>query len=196
MEEIRIKVSGISPLLLNNPQSVDPFNEYKIASSKITSKRTKTEEDHYRLREIEVRSKIYWDDDTGIYIPSSWIIAAIGQNSNALCKIGKAKIRGAVFVESDKIKLNYESQNKVKTPEDIVKNKFFHHLMILKQGQVRVPKLAPIFHRWSFETTLETDPAILDSSDVERILHHSAKYGGFGDFRPTFGRARVEVNHV
>lgn len=196
MEAIKVRITGTSPMLLNNPQTVDPFNEYKIAMKKITSKTRKTDEDLLKLRDIEVRAKLYWDDDTGIYIPSNWVIAAIGQNSNALCKIGKAKIRGAVTVMTDKIKLEFERDNLVKTPTDIVNNPFFRHLMIVKQGQVRIPKCAPIFHKWSFETVIETDPSIINIADIIHILTHSAKYGGFGDFRPTFGRAKVESSNV
>ena len=29
-----------------------------------------------------------------------------------------------------------------------------------------------------------------------RIVQHAAQYGGFGDFRPRFGRATAEVKHV
>ena len=86
--------------------------------------------------------------------------------------------------------------NKVKTITDVVMNSEFRHRMLLKQGQVRVPKDAPIFHDWSFETAVEFDDTVVDMGSLRRIVERSAKYGGFGDFRPTFGRANAEVLDV
>jgi hypothetical protein len=83
--------------------------------------------------------------------------------------------------------------DRVKTPEDIVKNDEFRHMMTLKQGQVRVVKAVPIFHDWSFVVGLEFDDKMIDPGSLEAIIHHAAKFGGFGDFRPTFGRATAEV---
>lgn len=58
-----------------------------------------------------------------------------------------------------------------------------------------IAKSFPIFHEWSFQTELEYDDKIIDPDSMERIISHAAKYNGFGDFRPTFGRATVEVQH-
>lgn len=64
--------------------------------------------------------------------------------------------------------------------------------MLLPQKDVRVEKFMPIFHDWSFDATLEYDDAVLDRDALRRVVTHAARYGGFGDFRPTFGRADVE----
>ena len=37
---------------------------------------------------------------------------------------------------------------------------------------------------------------IIDPDSLTRIVEHTSKYGGFGDFRPKFGRAIAEVKHV
>ena len=65
--------------------------------------------------------------------------------------------------------------------------------MTLKQGQVRVVKAVPIFHKWSFSTRVEFDDKLVDESSLVDIIKHASLYGGFGDFRPTFGRAQAEV---
>jgi hypothetical protein len=54
--------------------------------------------------------------------------------------------------------------------------------------------MAPIFHNWSFETMLEFDDKTIDPSSLTHVVKHAARYGGFGDFRPTFGRATAEVS--
>lgn len=197
IQQAQIIVTGISPLLQNNPQTVDPFNHYAKAKKAITNKRTaKTDDDLLELGNLETESKLYFDDEIGVYIPATWITEAIICTGFSVAKIGRAKMRGGLFATEPKIKLKYRSMNKVKTITDVVMNPEFRHRMLLKQGQVRVPKDAPIFHDWSFETAVEFDDTVVDMGSLRRIVERSAKYGGFGDFRPTFGRANAEVLDV
>ena len=187
--------TGINPLLQNNPQTVDRFNPYTKAMKRINDKKTRrTDDDYMELKNIEVRAKIYWDDETGIYVPSNWVAAAIAATSFKRAKISKADVRAGVFTTEDKLKLNYRDSKKVKTPEDIVKNPDFRLDMTLKQGQVRIVKSVPIFHEWSFTCGLEFDDSVIDTDSMKNIITHVARYGGFGDFRPTFGRATVEIS--
>ena len=197
IQQARIVVAGISPLLQNNPQTVDPFNRFAKAKKSITNKRTaKTDDDLLELGNLETESKLYFDDEIGVYIPATWITEAIICTGFSVAKIGRAKMRGGLFATEPKIKLEYRGMNKVKTITDVVMNSEFRHRMLLKQGQVRVPKDAPIFHDWSFETAVEFDDTVVDMGSLRRIVERSAKYGGFGDFRPTFGRANAEVLDV
>ena len=57
-------------------------------------------------------------------------------------------------------------------------------------------KAVPIFHNWSFSTEIEYDDKIIDPHSIQSVIERASKYGGFGDFRPTFGRAVAEVTHV
>ena len=197
IQQAQLVVTGIAPLLQNNPQTVDPFNTYAKAKKAITNKRTaKTDDDLIELGNIETESKIYFDDEVGVYVPATWITEAIICTGFSVAKIGRAKMRGGLFATEPKIKLQYRGMNKVKTIADVVMNSEFRHRMLLKQGPVRVPKDAPIFHDWSFSTIVEFDDTVVDIGSLRRIVDRSAKYGGFGDFRPTFGRATAEVRDV
>ena len=196
IQTISATVTGVSPLLQNNPQTVDRFNQYTKAMARINAKKTKRTDDDYReLQDIEVRAKIYFHDDAGIYVPATWVTSAIAANSFRTVKTSKADIRGAVFATEHVLPLNYRDKAKVKRPEDIVGNGDFRINLTLKQGQVRVVKAAPIFHDWSFAFTLEYDDKIIDPQSLQYVIEYSARYGGFGDFRPTFGRAQAEVKH-
>ena len=191
------RIKGISPLLMNNPQTVDRFNPYTRAIARINAKKTKRTDDDYReLMDLEVRSKIYFDQALKVYIPSTWVTASIAANSFRTIKTSKADIRGAVFATEPRLKLHYEGSNKVTEPEDIVGNADFRTKLTLKQGQVRVVKATPIFQNWHFDFELEFDDKIIDPGSLKQVIEYSSKYGGFGDFRPTYGRAVAEVANV
>jgi hypothetical protein len=194
IESINVKISGIQPLLMSNPQTVDRFNPFAKEIAKINAKKTRrTDEDYRHLADLEVRSKVHWSDDHGVFVPSTWLLAALCKNGFNLKKLAKDKIRGSVFTTAPKIKLNYEGQDVVQTLDDVVGNPRFRYQMNVKQGQVRIMKSMPIFKDWSFETELEFENTQIDPSDLKALLEYSAKYGGFGDFRPTFGRSVAEV---
>ena len=197
IQNIKAKIIGTTPLLQSNPQCVDRFNPFTKEIARINAKKTRrTDEDYRQLADLEIRSKVHWDEeDKQVFVPSSWVLAAICKNSFTLAKLSKDKIRGSVFATDNKLPLAYRDMNKVKELDDIVGNQVFRHPMNLKQGQVRILKYIPIFHEWSFDVELEFEDTQMDGDDLKRIIEYSAAYGGFGDFRPTFGRARAEVTH-
>lgn len=197
MRAAKLKVVGVSPLLMNNPQTVDRFNRFAKRMAAINAKKTRrTDDDYLELRDLEMESKSYFDEEIGVYVPSGWVAEAIACASFRVAKLSRADIRGAMFTTEDKIPLKFRDMDKIKNIVDIVKNPDFRHLMILPQGQTRLAKAFPIFHKWSFETMLEFDDKIIDPDSLSRIIDHTARYGGFGDFRPKFGRAAAEVEHV
>lgn len=195
IQTLSVTFRGIDQLLQNNPQTSDPLNKYSKEMKKITAKRKKVDDDILEMRRIEMRSKLYWDDEIGVYVPSSWVMAMLCGNSWTRCKIKKADIRAAVFVTDWKLALDYDGKRSVKDPLDIVDNEKFQCIKSLKQGQVRVVKAAPQFSGWSFTATIEYDDDLVPTDELVSLIEYGSKFGGFGDFRPTYGRAIPEVKH-
>lgn len=191
-----ITITGTNPLLTNNSQTVDPFNKYAKALKPIKAKKNKTDDDILELMDLEVESKVFFSEELGIYVPTTWMTEAICRAGFATAKIGRDKMRGGFFPVSDKAKLIYRGMEKVKALADIVKNEEFRHIMILPQQNVRLCKAFPIFHAWSFSVEVEFDDEVVDLPSLERIAQKTAKYTGFGDFRPTFGRGNATVQEV
>ncbi len=196
IQQAIIKIQGVSPLLQNNPQTVDPFNRFAKAKKVITNKKAKTDDDLIELGNLEVESKVFFDDELGVYVPATWLTESVVTKAFAIAKISKDKMRGGLFATESKLKLQYRDMDKVQGIQDIVANPVFRHNMILPQQNVRIAKNFPIFHKWSFETILEFDDYVVDFGSLKNIIQTVAKYGGYGDFRPTFGRAFAEVENV
>ena len=197
MRNASVKITGVTPLLQNNPQTVDRFNHFAKRMKTISAKGTRrTDDDYLEMRDLEMESKIYFDDTLGVYAPAGWLAEAIATAAFRVAKISKANIRGALFIGDDKIKLTYRDSNKVKSIADIVGNAAFRQMLTLPQGQVRIVKAFPIFHGWAMATMIEFDDKIIDPDSLSRIVEHTSRYVGFGDFRPKFGRATAEVIHA
>lgn len=197
IKQATVKITGIAPLLQNNPQTADPFNRFAKAMKAITNKRTgKTDDDLIELGNLETEAKVFFDDEIGVYVPPTWLTEAIVTTGFGVAKIGKKKLRGGLFATESKVKLHYRDMDKVKTVTDVVMNRVFRHRMLLKQGEHRIAKDAPIYHDWWFQTVVEFDDTVVDFGSLKRIVERAALYGGFGDFRPTFGRAKAEVTEL
>ena len=197
IKTLNVKITGFSPLLLNNPQGINPLNKLLKLDQAATKKykASKTDENFEALNRTGIALRLFWNDDLGVYIPTRWITAQIAKHSFKRCKISKDNARAGVFTTSDKAKLKYDGINDVKSIIDITRNEKFQTLIFQKIGQVKVPKAMPIFHKWNFEVELEYDNTIIDLEQLTDILEYSAKYNGFGDFRPSYGRALCEITH-
>jgi hypothetical protein len=198
IQQARVTITGIGPLLQNNPQTVDPFNRYKkectLAYNR--AKKSKTEEDLILSGNWDTEAKLFFDAKIGVYVPTRWLTEQIVTSAFGIIKTGKDKMRAGIFATEDKAKLTYDGMNKVKTIHDVVLDPQFRHRMILPQGQIRIAKDFPVFNNWSFSTVIEFDDSVVDLTGLTNILKRSAMYVGFGDFRPTFGRAKAEVSSV
>ena len=189
--EIKLTITGTLPLLMNNPQVVDPFNKFKKEMVLITNKKKKTDDDLLHLRKLEIASKIYWEEGKGVCVPASWLIASVAAVAFKRSKISKATIRSCLTASEDYFKLSYSGSEKVKKADDIVLNEEFTKIMILKQKDVKICKAVPCFHNWSFNAVLTLDEDTINRKELQDLLDYSSKYVGFGDFRPTFGKAEA-----
>lgn len=53
LEELKIKIVGISPLLMHNGQTSDPLNRFSKQLKAVSSKRKKSDEDYEEMARIE-----------------------------------------------------------------------------------------------------------------------------------------------
>jgi len=195
MKNLKVKFTGISPLLQNNPQTVDVFNSYSKLKKPLVKKGAKrTEEDTLALRIIDVESKLFLNDELGVYIPDGWMQSFLASNTKPRSFTLK-DVRGGIFTTTNKAKLTFDGMNLVSKKIDISKNDKFIYTRLVKQGQVKLAKVFPIFHNWSFEFELEYEDTMFDIDELVQHIKHNAKYGGFGDFRPSFGRCLAEIQY-
>lgn len=193
MKRLKLTIAGRNEIRLNNPQAVDPLNSYAIAMKAFTNvHHSRRDEEHYmRQRDVEMKSKLYWDDTLHVYVPGSWIMESIAAESFKQVKVAKKKMRSAVFLEHNKIKLNYKGEKSVKTFDDVALDPRFRTVENIKMGQVRVMKAIPQFTEWSFEIELIFDDGVYTEEEMKRIFQVAVRYNGFGDFRPTFGTGTI-----
>lgn len=189
MKTLKVKWTGIRPLLMHNGLLADPTNPYTVAIKKITSKGSKkmTDSDHEERNRLEWEGGLYWDND-GPFIPSDAIERCI-QNGAQKSRLGK-DVQASVFVQDEIVLLDYSG------PRD--KSKLWGNPdYCLRRGVVvnkgRIIRVRPMFRNWAITFTLEYDETIVSEKNIIQAMQDAGSLVGLGDWRPKFGRFQVEV---
>jgi len=186
---MKFKVTGTTPLMMNNPQTVNPLNTFSKALKELTSKRTKTDEDMEEIFHLKFLASVYTNNRGQYIVPLDMIeqslIAAAREN-----KLGK-KFERSVSVFGDAV-LEFEHKNM--TPEELYEDYPELYVDIRPVGvqKVKVPTARAIFPEWSFETEIFFDETQLNDSEVAYAFTVAGERYGLGTYRKKFGKFEVE----
>ena len=189
MKKIKCEFHGISPIILHSCQCVNPLHPLSIEMKKITSIRTKTEEDIVNLSKLEWESGLYYDEKIGVYIPAENVEAAVREGAKARKK-GKDIVRG-FQCETMMIPLNIGENL---TLEQMRDDPRFYDVRSMKVKQSRVMRTRPRFNMWNISFTAMYDENLMNFKDVVDAIEYAGQYVGMCDSRPKYGKfvARVE----
>jgi hypothetical protein len=188
MSELKVRITGKSPILLHNGRLADPTDDIVREMKKITSKRSKTDEDHLELSRLEFLGSLYLDENGRVVIPGEVLESCIKSGAK-VARNGK-KIEAGAFVNEIKVPLEYEGP---KTVDGLWADKRFVHKAGVKVGTARVIRTRPVFEKWACEFTVEYNPEVINRDEVLRALEDAGTLKGLCDYRPRHGRFYVEV---
>jgi len=183
MKTVTFKVKGITPLMLNNSQVVNPFNKYTVALKPLTAKRKKTEEDMTQIYQLQFESSLYMKGDTYI-IPSDHFWKAV-------CTAAKEQKLGKKFEQSFQVMEDsiLDFPEKDMTPQELFKEG--SHVDIrdcVIMGRSRVPACRAIFTTWQTEFTCWFDENQIDEKDICNIVDIAGIRYGVGTYRKKYGK--------
>lgn len=172
MKEIRVKIVGTSPLLMN--RRPPDFDEVKVKKNEKTIDST-----------TDAINKSHYDEILGFYIPGDMIEASVKEAGKQF-KIGrgtaKKVVSYSVFVQEEKIPLNK------KIPDISIDKRWATHPSTgnsVAANRVR-------FDNWNATFTVQVDEERIDIKTVESMFKEAGKIVGIGSYRPKFGRFEVK----
>jgi hypothetical protein len=166
--KIVAKIVGIAPLL-----------HHKCNLEGDASKTGKKDEQHDGVE--EAKKACYFDEEIGCYVPSRQVKASMREAAkNFKNKRGnhKATILSSVFINEEKLPLNTREYIVDVSPVNIQKNKVLRH--------------RPRFDKWAVEFTATVDDQRMSAKLFKDILEEAGAVKGVGDYRPEYGRFKVE----
>lgn len=186
MKQLTFTIKGIAPLLTHNERLANPFDDTTRAIKAISGKRKKTEDDLLEIAQLEWRGGLYYDEETGPYVPGYNMLAAL-ISAGKVHKLGTAIKRAAVVLE-DRLPIEYQGP---RDPDALFADKRFVDIRNVKVSGSRIVRARPRFHDWKLRFTLAFDESTLQAADVAMVLQTCGSMIGLGDYRPRFGRFEV-----
>lgn len=185
-EKLRARFIGIAPLLMHRGLLADPLDDFSRAIAKISGKRKKVEADHNEIARLEWMGSLYISDGRPC-LPGDNVAGALIEAAKRL-KRGK-QLRPALIVEKPS-PLIYDGPT---DPEALFADPAFRLRVPVRVGQARVMRTRPRFRQWQCEAEIEFLASLFDRDDLIEIVHVAGETCGMGDWRPRFGRFRVEI---
>lgn len=202
MEIITVKITGIRPLIMSNPQMIDPDNKFTRRASELQAELKSIKKDNFAAREVKRREieknewmgSIYWSEEGGgIYLPGEMIQACIKEGAKKN-KLGKQIDSAFQPIEDAAVEVG---KRLPKTLEELYKFPEFSFRKAVKippRTGAMVMKVRPMVPRpWTATFVVEFDETVLSKDQVIKSIIDAGTYVGVGNWRPKFGRFTVEV---
>jgi hypothetical protein len=182
---LNFKITGVAPLLMHNGQLADPANEFSKNMRKISSKRDKTEADFEELAHLEWLGSLYLSGGKpclpGEILEAAFVAAAKKQKKGKQAQAG-------IFCP-DSYPLVYDG---ARNPQELWADKQYQYKVGARVQQNRVMRTRPIFRDWSCKIQVQYDDSLLNEEEVKHIVRVTGEIVGVGDWRPKYGRFKVE----
>ena len=189
MKSIKFRITGTCPLMLNNPQTVNPMNVFAKEIKALTSKRTKTDEDQNEIFHLKFLASCYYNDKGQYILPANMIAKSFeaGAKEN---KLG-AKFQRSVFVNEDGV-LKFKDNGC--SPEELWQNHSETYVDIRPVGvqKSKIVTARMIVPEWSMDGELQFDESQLNKSEVWLALTNAGLRYGIGTYRQCYGRYSIE----
>jgi len=191
MQTIKMKWTGVRPLIMHNGRLADPLDEYtsQIKEMRKDKRAAGTDSVMKKLVRLEWEGSLYWSESMGPVIPSDNIERCVQLGAQ---KIKKGKdVMAAVFCAEPEVKLEYDGPRALDAMHNSGRFVIRKGVVIKKQRIIRIRPMFPT--GWSVSFALEYDNQVIDEKDLVRCCEEAGALVGLGDWRPKFGRFVVEV---
>ena len=166
MKTVKMKIEGISPLLMHRfPVGVE--------DAKIKAKTRKQTED-------DVESYLYTNKNGNLVQPSTHLIGSLKKAGARFQIPGQGKLTyknlmcsGGVFIDPDMI------------PHEIQEWEIDRRPVVI--GSARIVRSRPILKKWALSFTVEYDEDEVPKQALKEIFEYAGRRVGIGDFRPEKG---------
>lgn len=183
MEMIRLKWTGIRPLLMSNGRMVDPLDPIVVRLKELTRLGAKklTEAQYREIYRLKWEGSLYFDEKIGPYIPNDNIESCLKFGARKL-RLGK-QVESAILVADDIVKLSYKGPRTIDT---LYADERFTLKKRTALGTISVRPMFPT--GWEIQFGLEFDEAVINRKDLLLVVNEAGRLIGLGDWRPKFGR--------
>lgn len=183
----KAKLTARSPIMMHNGQLANPLSPAAKALAAVSKGKAK---DLSKTARAEFMGSLYLDEKGEPCIPVDNVMAAVIAGAKAY-KLGKQAAAGVYDLpEHQTFPLLYKGP---RDPIALYESPEHVDARSVRVQMSRIIRTRPIFRNWHVNITLEYDPTLISSDDMQLAIERAGKAIGIGDYRPRYGRFTVEV---
>lgn len=179
--ELRFRITGRSPLLMNNGLKSDPLHPNTRKLAAITGKKSKTEADHKEIAHLEFLFGLYLNQGRPC-LTQDMLLAMLVKGAKKSKKGPQAE--AGLLVEEPAF-VEYDGPT---DPEKLFADETFRLRCPVKVNMKKTQRTRPMFPNWAATFEVKYLPSLLDENDIAQALETAGVEVGVGDWRPRFGR--------
>jgi hypothetical protein len=191
MKTLKVTWKGLSPLIMHSCQCVNPMLDISKDLKKLTSKKTKTEDDLTNISHLEWEAGLYWDKEIGPYIPAENIEATIRNGAKANKK-GK-DIEKYLTVSTLYAPLDYGEKL---TKEQLRAKSQYRDVRPMTVNRAKILRTRPRFDTWKIEFEVIVHENKIDDQTIIDAMDYAGLYVGLCDSRPKYGKFTTIIEEV
>lgn len=191
--QVRLELSGTTPLLMHNERLADPDDEYAKQIKELTDKgKNQTVADKELVSKLEWFGGLYTNGTKEPILPTKAIIKCLRETAT-VTKDGKRIARGLspMSLHSDLI---YDG------PKDLAKlyeKREFRDRRMVGIGRRRIPRTRPFFPQWAAAFEFMMLPDVINLDRLKSIAELAGQATGLGDARILgYGRFAVKLTKI
>ena len=189
---IRLSLSGVTPLLQHNPRMVDPEFALNREIKALTTKKKKTDEDLQQIERLEWYGGLY--EQGGIVVEPTAKVRKCLVNTARIQKLGKGIERTLSFTTMF-VPLVYDGPKDV---DELFRDGRFHSRLSVGIRGKRVMRVRPKFVPWAMEVEgiFITDAGV-NFDELQSIVDLAGQVEGIGDNRVNgYGRFTAKLEQI
>lgn len=195
MKTIRVKMNGVSPILMNNPQGVNPMHPLVLEKKQYTSlpvKQRTAPEVLKAISDYDWRIALYWDENIGLYVPNECIMGTLVDGAK-MNRNGSLILKSVQVLDSI-IPLDI---GEVQNYDKMLNDNRFRDVRTVVINRARVIKTRPRFNTWRCEFDMVYDAEIIDVATIALAFENAGKYCGIFDNRKNgYGRYTTNITEL
>lgn len=199
--KVRTELVGTSPMAVHNVRLANPDDAITKAISKVTSKRTITEEDRQEKFRLEFLGGLYVHENE-IVIPKMNVRRCF-QEAAKITKKGRDVARALSIADPEEpaATLVFEDMTQPDgtptTPEQLWALDKYADVTMVRVGTSKVPRCRPVFYPWGLTIDWLLLPSIMDYDDFASIVKSAGLIEGLNDNRiGGYGRFSAKVTRL
>jgi|TARA_R110000868_G_C10970190_1_gene769680 hypothetical protein len=176
---------------MHSSATANPMNHFTKELKKISSKRSKTDEDHIAMAKIEYQASQYRDaklfpDGANLYMPTENIIACL-INAGKKIKHGRGSMKAAVTGILLDDPIGYSLETRWKSYKEMEKDEDSWFQKIVNVQGSKIVRTRVLVPEWKFKVKCELETSICDFDMLQELLVIAGRIIGLGDWRPSSG---------